>query len=193
MPATMRQMIYQLQRNGISVSCEIATNERVRRLGLSVHPDGRVQVRMPSMLAPARAVQFIEQSAPWIFQKMALLKKRKAGCVVLPPSTLAQYKLMAQELVAARVEYFNRFYRFTINRITVRDQKTRWGSCSKSKNLNFNYRLALIDPSLADYVVVHELCHLAELNHSKEFWNLVAKVLPNYKELRHELKRIRLT
>jgi predicted metal-dependent hydrolase len=79
-------------------------------------------------------------------------------------------------------------YGFSVNRISVRDQKTRWGSCSAKKNLNFNFRLLKYRKEIIDYVIVHELCHLKEMNHSKKFWLLVESYLPNYKNLRRELK-----
>lgn len=102
------------------------------------------------------------------------------------------YKIRALALVHARILYFNAFYRFKINRISIKNQKTRWGSCSKKGNLNFNYRIALLPPQLADYVIVHELCHLGEFNHSANFWKLVAKTIPNYQKIRQEFKKIRI-
>ncbi|PIP23438.1 MAG: hypothetical protein COX90_01110 [Candidatus Nealsonbacteria bacterium CG_4_10_14_0_2_um_filter_38_17] len=70
----------------------------------------------------------------------------------------------------------------------MKNQKTRWGSCFKKGNPNFNYKIALLSQRLADYIVVHELCHLGELNHSQKSWNLVAKAVPDYPEIRDELK-----
>lgn len=100
------------------------------------------------------------------------------------------HKDMAYEIVRSRLEYFNQFYNFKYNKITIRNQISRWGSCSKKGNLNFNYRIALLKPELADYIVVHELCHLGEFNHSKNFWDLVEKTLPDWRKLRSELKSI---
>ena len=79
----------------------------------------------------------------------------------------------------------------TYGRITIRHQKTRWGSCSSSGNLNFNCALMNTTPEIIDYVVVHELCHRKQMNHSALFWAEVEKVLPNYKELRSALKNYR--
>ena len=77
---------------------------------------------------------------------------------------------------------------FKINKVTIRSQKTRWGSASARGNLSFNFRLMMYRKEVIDYVIIHELCHLREMNHSKKFWLNVEKYCPNYKSLRHELK-----
>ncbi len=100
------------------------------------------------------------------------------------------HKPQALYLAKARLEHFNQFYNFKYNKITIRNQISRWGSCSKRGNLNFNYRIAQISPVLADYIIVHELCHIGQFNHSVDFWNLVEKTIPNWKELRHKLKSV---
>lgn len=100
------------------------------------------------------------------------------------------HKESARKLVHERLEYFNQFYGFKYNKVAIRNQKTRWGSCSHHGNLNFSYKLALLEPRLADYIIVHELCHLKEFNHSKAFWSLVVQQFPDYRELRKQLKRV---
>jgi predicted metal-dependent hydrolase len=99
-------------------------------------------------------------------------------------------KLRALYLVENRIAYFNKIYNAPINKITIRNQKSRWGSCSTKGNLNFNYKIIYLPPELADYIIVHELCHLKEFNHSKKFWDLVAHTIPHHLELRHNLKKI---
>ena len=96
-----------------------------------------------------------------------------------------------RNFVIARVEHFNQFYNFTFNKITIRNSRTRWGSCSKKGNLNFNYRIISLPQQLQDYIVVHELCHLKEMNHSKSFWDLVAQVIPDYKKVKQILQEFR--
>lgn len=104
-----------------------------------------------------------------------------------------KHKEAARELVLRRLSFFNQFYGYKIGKIAIRNQKSRWGSCSTKGNLNFNYKLAIIPSHLADYVIVHELCHLGEFNHSQKFWDLVAKTMPDYKKMRDELKHIALS
>jgi len=96
----------------------------------------------------------------------------------------------ARTLVENRLSYFNKIYGFKINRIAIKNTSTRWGSCSSLKNLNFNYKIIYLSSELADYLIVHELCHLKEFNHSKKFWELVGKAVPNYVKLNKELKKI---
>jgi len=96
---------------------------------------------------------------------------------------------LARALVKTKLEYFNQHYGFTYHRISIRNQRSRWGSCSKEGNLNFNYRIIFLPPALADYLIIHELCHLKEFNHSRAFWALVAQTIPHYQTVRRELKK----
>lgn len=90
-------------------------------------------------------------------------------------------------LITERTQYYAKLYGIAFGRISIRKQKTRWGSCSKEGNLNFNYRLGFLPLELMDYVIVHELCHIKEHNHSLAFWNLVAEAFPDWKQLRTQL------
>ncbi len=90
-------------------------------------------------------------------------------------------------LVTERAAYWSKAFGITYRTIAIRKQKTRWGSCSRAGNLNFNYRLGFLPVELADYVVVHELCHVVHHNHGKAFWELLATAYPNWKELRAQL------
>lgn len=105
-----------------------------------------------------------------------------------PLAEYLRWKDRARALVHRRLLHFNAFYGFSWKRVTIRRQRTRWGSCSSDGCLSFNYKLALLPPPLADYVVVHELCHLKELNHSPRFWALVARTLPDHRERRKALR-----
>ena len=104
------------------------------------------------------------------------------------PVLVNKHKKYARKIFESRVAYFQQFTGGEYTSITIRDQKTRWGSCSGRGTLSFNWRLILAPPEILDYVVVHELCHLTHMNHSKEFWELVGKVLPDYKVRRKWLK-----
>lgn len=94
----------------------------------------------------------------------------------------ARYIRMARDIFTWKTEYYARIMNVTYGRISIREQKTRWGSCSSAGNLNFNWRLILAPEEVLDYVVVHELAHRREMNHSKAFYAIVESVLPDYRQ-----------
>jgi predicted metal-dependent hydrolase len=124
--------------------------------------------------------------------KIYLGFKRKSRKIKKKKRVNKQYKEnkeKARTIAIERLEYFNTFYNYKWGKIAIRNQKTRWGSCSRRGNLNFNYKIALLPARYSDYIIVHELCHLGEFNHSQNFWNLVARTIPDYKEIRGSLRR----
>ena len=100
------------------------------------------------------------------------------------------HKERARKLAEEKVKYWNRFYGFEFGRISIRNQKSRWGSCSSKKNLSFNYKIVFLKEELQDYLIVHELCHLKHMNHSKRFWTLVGRAFPDHKVHSEALKRV---
>ena len=106
----------------------------------------------------------------------------------MPEAEKKYYRNLAREVLGARTGYYARKMGVTYGRISIREQKTRWGSCSSAGNLNFNRKLVLMPPELLDYVVVHELAHRKEMNHSPRFWAVVEKELPDYRDRREKLK-----
>lgn len=131
-----------------------------------------------------------------MFPELRRLIQRKIKRVVVPRKpTLAylQYKEPAREYLLGRIWYWAQVCQVDIKRVAIRDQRRRWGSCSSLGNLNFNYKLVLLPPCLSDYVIVHELCHLKELNHGPKFWALVAIYYPEYRALQGELRVLEQT
>jgi len=100
------------------------------------------------------------------------------------------HKEAARTLVHAKLDHWNQLYNFTYNRVTIRNTRSRWGSCSSKKNLNFNYRILFLPPELQDYLIVHELCHLQEMNHAPQFWSLVAQQVPDYQLRMQQLRAL---
>ncbi len=173
------------------VTYEFKPSRRARSLRLEISASGLV-VTKPWFVPVAFMERFIAHQENWILKNLA--KHRHAE--ILPKVTkeeLVVLKKRAAKILISRLEFFNKVYNFKYKSISVRDQKTRWGSCSRQGALNFNYRLVLLPESLLDYVAVHELCHLKEMNHSKKFWNLVSLAIPDYKERRKELEKFRLS
>ena len=121
---------------------------------------------------------------------MFRIRKRRRKRASSVTKHYLEHKESARELIHARLEYWNQFYNFQYNRVAIRNQRRCWGSCTSLRNLNFNYKILFLPPHLQDYIIVHELCHLAELNHGRAFWTLVGQEIPTYKEHVHELRAI---
>lgn len=100
------------------------------------------------------------------------------------------FKEEARKLVHLKLAYWNQFYGYEYKRVAIRNTRRCWGSCSSLKNLNFSYKLLFLPAHLQDYIIVHELCHLAELNHRKIFWDLVAQQIPAYENCILELRNM---
>ncbi|MDB5245165.1 MAG: putative metal-dependent hydrolase [Parcubacteria group bacterium] len=182
---------------------EIVESSRAKSLRIVIHPDGRVVVTKPARMGMRAVEKWIAGKEAWIedmrakFQKSSESFEKKHG----KPIELQKLRRgskgykeaveSARALARGRLEHFNQTYGFTYGTISIRNQKTRWGSCSARGNLSFNYRITLIPPELADYLVVHELCHTKEHNHSVRFWAQVARTIPDYQKKRNELHRYR--
>ncbi len=172
-------------------------SKRARRMRLSVYRDGSCVVTAPVHVSQSAVETFVNQKSEWIqharerfaaLSHVIFVKKRKRS--KRESTEYLATKAHALQLVTEKIAAQNAHYGFRFGKITVKDQKTRWGSCSKKGNLNFNYKIALLPEKLADYIVVHELCHLGEFNHSRKFWSLVEQTLPNHRALRNELRRV---
>ena len=104
-------------------------------------------------------------------------------------SDISELRKIAREYIVPKTEYFSHIMGLKYGRITITGAKTRFGSCSSKGNLSFSYRLMLYPPEAIDYVIVHELAHLCEMNHSKRFYSIIERVLPDYKE---RIKRLKM-
>lgn len=102
----------------------------------------------------------------------------------------AAHKEAARALVHDRLQHFNHQYNLTYQRVSIKNTRSRWGSCSSKGNLNFNYRIIFLPTHLQDYLIIHELCHLQEMNHGPNFWALVAQQCPDYQTSMRELRQI---
>ncbi len=150
---------------------------------------GRVIVRAPLRMSKVEIEKFISSKADWIKKHLEISRQRQI--VPIEPFTPEQIQQLADTAlqdIPQRVRKYAAIIGVTVGRITIRNQKTRWGSCSSKGNLNFNCLLMLCPEEIRDYVVVHELCHRKELNHSARFWNEVARVMPDYAVRRKWLK-----
>ena len=167
----------------MQISYEVIRSNR-RTISLQIKPDGAVLVRCPLRLPEREVVAFVESKRAWLEKHL----RRQGPVEKLTPEQLLRLANQAKPDLAARVERLAPLVGVSWERITIRSQRTRWGSCSGKGNLNFNCLLMLAPEQVRDYVVVHELCHRREMNHSARFWALVEKILPNYTLSRKWLK-----
>ena len=166
----------------------MASGGRRRNLRVTIKPGGILAVAKPHFISDRAVEDFLLRKAAWILKTIDKMSRRRN---FLNNGSRADYERLApaaRQLAAQRLAFFNVSYNLVIGRVAIRDQRTRWGSCSHKGNLNFNYRIALLPPHLSDYVIVHELCHLRHLDHSRRFWDLVGRILPDYAARRRELR-----
>ena len=185
-------MSYVLTVNEMTIPYEIIRSKR-KSYGISVAPGGKVTVRMPLRGSERFAVSMVEEKRDWIaknYLKMQAVSPKPSQKEKTPYERRleAPYRQAAKEYIPKRVAYYAGLLDVTYASISVRDQKTRWGSCSNKGNLSFSWRLILAPPKVLDYVVVHELCHRREMNHSSRFWSLVESIIPDYQIYRKWLK-----
>ena len=156
---------------------------------LAVYCDGTVVVTSPYGIQQSIIEKFIADKKQWVLSKIQFFKSvdSKAICSYSHEDYL-ENKDKAFSLVFERVTYYNRVYGFSFNKIFIKNQKTRWGSCSGKQNLNLNYKIVFLPQKHQDYIIVHEMCHLKEFNHSRKFWVLIEKALPNYLDIKKELR-----
>lgn len=154
---------------------------------VSVHPGGLVRVTVPSRASQTAIDRFLAKYSEWI--KRAREKVRDVTVITAEKALIAVYKKQAEGVAKERVAHFANRFGVSHGSITIRAQKSRWGSCSRRGNLSFNYKIALLPSDLQDYIVVHEICHLLQFDHSRVFWNQVAREIPNHRALRGVLRR----
>ena len=159
---------------------------RRKTIALVILPGGTQEVRCPYLMTNGQIRSFVESKRSWIEKQLARVTPAEP---VFSDNQLAELTEKARTLVCQRVAYFAPMVGVQYGRISIRKQKTRWGSCSSSGNLNFNCLLAIVPPEVLDYIVVHELCHRKEMNHSPRFWAQVGNVLPDYEGCRKWLKK----
>ena len=190
--------------DGRWVSCAVIRSKR-RSYGIVVNEEGQVSVRIPLRGSVRTAETMVREKQDWIFEKIELQKQRKrirsqqtaeSESKYTPEQRAGlekRYRQAAKEYIPKRADYYAQLLGVTYERIRIAEQKTRWGSCSSKGTLSFNWKLMLAPPKVLDYVVVHELCHLIEMNHSPRFWKQVENVIPDYKEYRKWLKENGIT
>lgn len=170
-----------------------------RNIRISINRKAQVFLHVPKYIPQFLAKRFLKSKADWV--NKSLEKVRKNVNLKTKKEIKNEYankKEEARKLVLQKLDFWRDYYKsafqveFSWNRVAIKNSKTRWGSCSSKRNLNFSFRILSLTEQAQDYLIVHELCHLSEMNHSKNFWRLVSFGIPGYKNLRKELKDLHL-
>lgn len=181
---------HQIQLNDRIVEYTLKVSVLAKRMRLTVKRGGELVVTIPKRATKPKISVFLTEKAEWILKH---IDEARAGKPVLSDRERRREflasKVPARRLVRERIAYFNLLYGFSFGEVRIKNHSTKWGSCSSKGNLNFNYKIVFLPPHLADYIIVHEVCHLREMNHSKKFWLLVAQAVPDYAIRRKELRR----
>jgi predicted metal-dependent hydrolase len=172
------------------MNIQLIRSER-RTVSIEIKRDGEVLVRAPKHMTGKEIQNFIQSKSEWLNQHLKKVETEKNAFQEMGMFSEVEIRKMiqlAKKILPVKVAYYARVLNVDYGAISIRRQKTRWGSCSREGNLNFNCLLMMTPEAVMDYVVVHELCHRLEMNHSARFWAHVANVLPNYQEPRKWLK-----
>ncbi len=167
----------------------------MKTIAIQITLDGDVTVRAPRDCEKAEIDDLIRDRREWIEEKRAEFLAQKRECEKkqeqfpkITPESEREFRRLAKEKIPKRVALFAEQVGVDYGKITIKDTKSRWGSCSYQGNLNFCWRLILAPEEVLDYIVVHELCHRLEMNHSARFWAEVKRVLPEYEKSKEWLK-----
>jgi len=191
----VHHMEYALTLNNKNIFYTVRKHPRAKRMLLRVGEGGRLIVTTPLRTPHFLITAMLRLNASVIIARVTQFPERTVAARISRKAAREHYEMhkeKARELATARLAALNLRYGFAYKRVSIRNQKTRWGSCSKKGNLNFSYKIALMPAHLADYIIAHELCHLGAFDHSPAFWDLVAQTVPDHKAARRELRNFRL-
>ena len=164
-----------------------------RRYVVRVRADGSVRVTIPRWGSQREAEAFATSQRAWIHKQLSRIaaERRQVGGQ-LSPEHVQEWKRRAAEILPLRLRELATQHGLSVSRVSVRDQRWRWGSCSPSGRICLNWRLVRMPDWIRDYVIIHELMHLKRMDHSKAFWKLVAAACPDYMAARRELRNLKM-
>jgi hypothetical protein len=174
--------------NSETINITYVKSFRARRLSVTIAPFKPVRVTFPVRVSQSRAEEFLKSKMEWVRKTVARMKKaeeQRTETVTLPPIN----KSAAKGILTAQLNYLANRYGFSYNRVFIRNQKTRWGSCSSKNNINLNVNLVRLPGELLDYVIIHELVHTRIKNHSKRFWAELDKYVGQAKATAKRLRK----
>ncbi|HLM84024.1 MAG TPA: YgjP-like metallopeptidase domain-containing protein [Candidatus Bathyarchaeia archaeon] len=180
----------EIQINKKRINFSLKKSRRARYMRLSVRKDLSVTVTVPWRFDERMARDFVVEKSRWLLGKLEYFEGKKSSFPEPNRKDYLRYKDQAKLLVEKKLVAFNGLYNFSWKKIVIRNPITRWGSCSEKGNLNFSYRLVFLPEDLQDYIIVHELCHLGQFNHSQNFWSLVGQTIPDYQKKRSAIRAL---
>lgn len=163
---------------------KVIIRKPVKYLRLKIKSNTLIEIVAPSAMPKSVIDEFVVAKQKWINKKLLNFK----GKLDFGGSYEKVEKAKAKEYLATRISFWSAKLNLPFNKLTLRSQKTRWGSCSSKGNISLNHKIFLLPENISDYVIIHELCHTRIMSHSKMFWDLVAKFYPNYNEAKKYLR-----
>ena len=160
--------------------------KRARRYILRVRPDGTLRVTIPRGGSRAEATAFVARHLAWVAKERERVQAQR---VAVPPERETELRRLAAARLIPRLQELAARHGLTVGRVSIRSQRSRWGSCSRTGAISLNYRLVLMPDWVADYVLIHELMHLQQQNHGPRFWRLVERACPDFREAERWLRR----
>lgn len=175
--------------NAQTIRYEIRISPRARYLRMTMNLKGELIVSVPKYGGMHLVEEFLRNKAAWILKHHRRMEKLQSKTVLShEKETYVKNKSLFLKQLTERLDFFSALYGFSYGKVQVRNQTSLWGSCTRAGNLQFNFKLSYLPKEAIDYVVVHEICHLKEHNHSPRFWALVEKTIPNHKKIRKMLR-----
>lgn len=159
-----------------------------KTLSIGIREDGTLLIKAPYQMQQKVIDRFVAQKRFWIYKQVQRMENNRRNQVVYTKEQEKELRQQARKRLTERTDYYKTILGVDYKRIRIADQKTRWGSCSSTGTISYNWHLVLLPDAILDYVVVHELCHLRQMNHSKDFWKMVEGILPDYQSRRKWLK-----
>ena len=175
---------------GVCFEVTLRRSNRSRHVKISIGQHGEIVVSGPSRVSKSFLYEVLKEKESWLLRSFENLKQAGQLRDKDKEQELYQkHKEQARKLVQEKLLYWNQYYHYTYRRVSIRNQRTRWGSCSRLGTLNFHFRIVFLPEELVDYLIVHELCHLKAFDHSQRFWKLVQETIPVYERRRQILKK----
>ncbi len=178
---------YMMKIDGIGL-VRFHRSRRARRVIISVSPTSGVRVSVPRHTSLQKALEFVDTKKRWIKKHLALIVQNEQRKQAMGQTLQIINKTEAGEKITDRLHQLAEIHGFTCNKITIRQQKTRWGSCSPKNTISLNIKLALLPIELSDYVILHELVHTRIHNHSRRFWAELDKYVTDSKAMAKRLR-----